>query len=161
MAQLLESALVLFRAKLRNQGIKVQVDCDEDCAAVCSLGEIRQVVVNLISNAIDVMRRGGDLFVRATSVPHPSTGVRGVRISVADHGEGISPQAYSRLFEPFFTTKGDVGTGLGLWLTKDIIEHHRGFIRARNHHRPRGAVFSFWIPEKPPEDRADEVPRCA
>jgi len=71
-----------------------------------------------------------------------------VRISLVDHGDGISAQAYFRLFEPFFTTKGDIGTGLGLWLTKDIIEHHRGFIRARNHHSPRGAVFFFLDPEK-------------
>ncbi|HKR97060.1 MAG TPA: ATP-binding protein, partial [Candidatus Angelobacter sp.] len=53
------------------------------------------------------------------------------------------------LFEPFFTTKGSTGTGLGLWLTKDIIDRHHGFIRMRNHHHPHGAVFSFWIPEKP------------
>ena len=159
--QLLDSALVLFRAKLRNQNIKIEVKCNEDCNVVCSLGEIRQVVVNLISNAIDVMRRGGYLFLRAAAVPHPSTGAPGVRISVVDHGEGISSQAYSKLFEPFFTTKGDIGTGLGLWLTKDIIEQHRGVIRARNHHSPRGAVFSFWIPEKPPEDRGGAVPRCA
>ena len=148
-AQLLDSALVIFRAKLKNQNVHVRVECNRGCKVVCSLGEIRQVLVNLISNALDVMRKGGDLFVRAAAVSHPRTGVRGVRISVVDHGEGISPQAYSRLFEPFFTTKGDVGTGLGLWLTKDIIEQHLGFIRARNHHSRRGAVFSFWIPEKP------------
>ena len=156
-AQLLDSALVLFRAKLKNQNIKVQVQCDEHCHAFCSHGEIRQVVVNLISNALDAMRRGGHLFVRAAAMAHPSTGAPGVRISVVDHGEGISPQARSRLFEPFFTTKGDIGTGLGLWLTKDIIEQHRGFIRARNHHSPHGAVFSFWIPENPSmgKDRGD------
>jgi signal transduction histidine kinase len=147
--QLLDSAIVLFKAKLRNQSIKVKVECDEDCRVVCSLGEIRQVMVNLIANAIDAMRKGGGLLIRGSSVPHPSTSEHGVRISVVDHGEGISPAAFSRLFEPFFTTKGNVGTGLGLWLTKDIIERHRGFIRARNHQHPRGAVFSFWIPEKP------------
>jgi len=160
-AELLNSALVIFRAKLKNQSINVQVECNERCHVICSLGEIRQVLVNLISNAIEVMRGGGALLVRASAVPHPSTGVPGVRISVVDHGEGISPRVHPRLFEAFFTTKGDVGTGLGLWLTKDIIEKHRGFIRARNHRSPRGAVFSFWIPEKPPEDRSDAVPRCA
>ena len=156
-AELLDSALVLFRAKLKNQNIKVRVECNEGCQVACSLGEVRQVVVNLISNAIDAMRRGGDLLVRAAAAPHPSKSVPGVRISVADHGEGISPRVYSKLFEPFFTTKGDIGTGLGLWLTKDIIEQHQGFIRARNHHSPHGAVFSFWIPEKPSmrEDTGD------
>jgi signal transduction histidine kinase len=148
-AQLLDSAVVLFRAKLRNQRIEVRVDCDEGCCVVCSLGEIRQVMVNLISNAIDAMRKGGGhLFLRAAAAPHPLTSVPGVRISVVDHGEGISPGVNSKIFEPFFTTKGDIGTGLGLWLTRDIIEQHQGFIRARNHHRPHGAVFSFWIPEE-------------
>jgi signal transduction histidine kinase len=147
-ANLLNSAIVLFKAKLNNQSIKVRMECDEDLRMVCSLGEIRQVLVNLIANAIDAMRKGGNLLVRAVAVPHPSTSVAGVRISVVDHGEGIPRAAHSRLFEPFFTTKGDIGTGLGLWLTKDIIQQHGGFIQARNHHHPRGAVFSFWIPKR-------------
>jgi signal transduction histidine kinase len=67
---------------------------------------------------------------------------------VVDHGTGISKTTLRRMFEPFFTTKGDTGTGLGLWLTKDIIDRHHGLIQARNHNHPRGAVFSIWIPEK-------------
>jgi signal transduction histidine kinase len=159
-ANMLDSAIVLFKAKLKNQGIKVHMECDEGIRMVCSLGEIRQVLVNLIANAIDAMRKGGNLLVRAVAVPHPSTSVAGVRISVVDHGEGIPRAAYSRLFEPFFTTKGDIGTGLGLWLTKDIIQQHGGFIRARNHHRPRGAVFSFWIPKRRPATSAETPGRA-
>jgi signal transduction histidine kinase len=147
--QLLDSAVVLFRAKMRNQSINVIVNCDERCRAVCTLGEIRQVLVNLIANAIDAMPRGGNLFLRALTLPHPITSVPGIRISVVDHGEGISAAAGRKLFEPFFTTKGNIGTGLGLWLTRDIIERHQGFIRFRNHHRPHGAIFSFWIPKEP------------
>ncbi|HEY2117376.1 MAG TPA: ATP-binding protein [Candidatus Angelobacter sp.] len=146
---LLELAVVLFRAKLRNQNIKVKVECDEGCEAVCSLGEIRQVLVNLIANAIDAMPKGGNLLLRGSNVRHPATMAQGIRIAVADHGEGISANAYRKLFEPFFTTKGNIGTGLGLWLAKDIIEKHQGFIRVRNHHHPRGAVFSVWIPKEP------------
>lgn len=147
--QLLDLAVVLFRAKLRNQNIKVKVECDEGCTAVCSLGEIRQVLVNLIANAIDAMPKGGSLLLQGSNLRHPATNVQGIRITVADHGEGISANAYRKLFEPFFTTKGNTGTGLGLWLTKDIIERHLGFIRVRNHHHPRGAVFSVWIPKEP------------
>ncbi|HEY1938942.1 MAG TPA: hybrid sensor histidine kinase/response regulator [Candidatus Angelobacter sp.] len=147
--QLLESAVVLFRAKLRNQNIKVKVECDEGSRVVCTLGEIRQVLVNLIANAIDAMPKGGNLLLRGSDRCHPVTAVQGVRISVADHGEGISANVCPKLFEPFFTTKGNIGTGLGLWLTKDIIERHSGFIRVRNHRCPHGAVFSFWIPKKP------------
>jgi signal transduction histidine kinase len=148
---LLDSAVVLFRAKLRNQKIEVSVACDQGTQMVCALGEIRQVLVNLIANAVDAMPRGGKLLLRGARVPHPATSTCGVRISVVDHGTGISRNTRHKLFEPFFTTKGNTGTGLGLWLTKDIIERHQGFIRVRNHNTPRGAVFSIWIPEKPVE----------
>jgi signal transduction histidine kinase len=153
---LLDSAVVLFRAKLRNQKIEVNVTCDKDTHVVCALGEIRQVLVNLIANAVDAMPQGGKLLLRGSKVPHPATSAQGVRISVVDHGTGISRNTQHKLFEPFFTTKGNTGTGLGLWLTKDIIERHQGFIRARNHNRPRGAVFSIWIPEKPKEPSGEK-----
>ena len=148
-AQLLDSAVVLFKAKLRNQGIKVKVECDKKFRATCVLGEVRQILVNLIANAIDAMPHGGGLLVRGSMKPHPVTSVPGIRVTVADQGEGISPRARAKLFEPFFTTKGNTGTGLGLWLTKDIIDRHKGFLHARNHRNPHGAIFSFWVPEKP------------
>jgi signal transduction histidine kinase len=146
---LLDSAAVLFRAKLRNQNIQANVVCDKNVQVVCALGEIRQVLVNLIANAVDAMPTGGKLFLRGIKAPHPTTSASGVRISVVDHGTGISRATLRRMFEPFFTTKGNTGTGLGLWLTKDIIDRHQGLIQARNHNHPRGAVFSIWIPEKP------------
>lgn len=152
--QLLDSAVVLFKAKLRNQGIQVKVECDKDCRATCVLGEIRQVLVNLIANAVDAMPRGGGLLVRGSIKPHPVNSAPGVWVTVADHGEGISAKARAKLFEPFFTTKGNTGTGLGLWLTKDIIERHKGFLHARNHRKPHGAIFSFWIPEKPEDSES-------
>jgi signal transduction histidine kinase len=75
---------------------------------------------------------------------------------VVDHGTGISRTTRHKLFEPFFTTKGNTGTGLGLWLTKDIIDRHQGLIQVRNHSHPRGAVFSIWIPEKPVESNGTQ-----
>jgi signal transduction histidine kinase len=152
---LLESAVVLFRAKLRNQKIDANIACDKDVQVFCALGEIRQVLVNLIANAVDAMPHGGKLLLRGTKVPHPATSTQGVRISVVDHGSGISRTTRHKLFEPFFTTKGNIGTGLGLWLTKDIIDRHHGLIQVRNHHHPRGAVFSIWIPEKPVGSNGD------
>ncbi|HEY2914479.1 MAG TPA: ATP-binding protein, partial [Candidatus Angelobacter sp.] len=153
---LLDSSVVLFRAKLRNQQIDVSVACEKDTHVVCTLGEIRQVLVNLIANAVDAMPRGGKLLLRGTKVPHPATSTHGVRISVVDHGTGISRTTRHKLFEPFFTTKGNTGTGLGLWLTKDIIDRHQGLIQVRNHSHPRGAVFSIWIPEKPVESNGTQ-----
>ena len=146
--KLVESAIVLFRAKIRSQGIRIERDFGQDCDLECSVGEIRQVLVNLIANALESMRNGGALFFRTTSVAHPLTEMPGVRITIADHGEGVSEQARKRLFDAFSTTKGSGGTGLGLWLTKDIIDRSQGFIRFRNHHHPHGAVFSLWLPKE-------------
>jgi len=156
---LLDSAAVLFRAKLRNQSIQANVVCDKNVQVVCALGEIRQVLVNLIANAVDAMPTGGKLFLRGVKSPHPKTSVPGIRISVVDHGTGISKATLRRMFEPFFTTKGDTGTGLGLWLTKDIIDRHQGLIQVRNHNHPRGAVFSIWLPEKPASKPTTEARR--
>lgn len=151
--QLLDSAVILFRAKLRNQGIKVKVECGKDYRATCVLGEVRQVLVNLIANAIDAMPYGGGLLVRGSAKPHPTTSVPGIRVTVADQGEGISVRARAKLFEPFFTTKGNTGTGLGLWLTRDIIDRHKGLLHTHNHRKPHGAIFSFWIPENPEDSQ--------
>lgn len=151
--ELLDSAVLLFKAKLKNQGIGVTVDCGQDCRLIGVRGEIRQVLVNLIANAVDAMYKGGRLLLRGTSLNHPRTSEPGIRISVVDHGEGIRAESRDRLFEPFFTTKGNTGTGLGLWLTKDIIERNHGFIRFRNHRRPHGAVFSFWLPKNSVDKR--------
>jgi signal transduction histidine kinase len=71
-----------------------------------------------------------------------------VRLSVADSGPGIPRAIRSKLFEPFFTTKQDVGTGLGLWVCKSIVEKHRGSIRLKTSTAPgrSGAVFSVFLP---------------
>jgi signal transduction histidine kinase len=107
------------------------------------------VLVNLIANAIDALGEGGNLRLRTSSVRHPGDGRPGVSISVADDGPGIAPEARKRIFSPFFTTKGTTGTGLGLWLTRDILEHQGGFIRCHNHQCPHGAVFTAWLPITP------------
>src|SRR6185312_7596921 len=148
-SELTDSALALFRSKLRNHNIKIHRDYAEQAEITVSLGELRQVLVNLIANAIDAMPNGGSLLLRTSSVRHPRDGREGVSITVADDGQGISPDAQKRIFSPFFTTKGTTGTGLGLWLTRDILEHQKGYIRCRNHHSPHGAVFTVWLPLSP------------
>ena len=148
-SEVADSALALFRAKLRNQSITVHRDYAEHAEITVSLGELRQVLVNLIANAIDALPKGGNLRLRSSLVRHPRDGREGASITVADDGPGISPEAHKRLFSPFFTTKGTTGTGLGLWLTRDILEHQKGYIRCRNHHSPHGAVFTVWLPLSP------------
>ncbi|HEX5434386.1 MAG TPA: ATP-binding protein [Candidatus Angelobacter sp.] len=153
-SEVADSALALFRSKMRTQNIKVHRDYAEHAEITISLGELRQVLVNLIANAIDALPNGGNLRLRTSSVRNSRDRRKGVSISVADDGQGISPDARKRLFSPFFTTKGTTGTGLGLWLTRDILEHQRGYIRCRNHHSPHGAVFIIWLPMSPPADVA-------
>jgi len=150
-AEVLDSALALFRSKLRTHGIDVSRDYAPGLTFTISVGELRQVLVNLIANAIDAMPERGHIHLRAMSGRHPVTRRPGIRITVADDGKGISREAQPRLFEPFFTTKGTTGTGLGLWLTRDILERAGGYIRCRNHHSPHGAVFSMWLPLAPVE----------
>lgn len=148
-SEVTDSALALFRSKLRNQNIKVHRDYAEHADITVSLGELRQVLVNLIANAIDALPKGGNLRLRTSPLRHPRDGRQGASITVADDGPGISPEAQKRLFSPFFTTKETTGTGLGLWLTRDILEHQQGYIRCRNHHSPHGAVFTVWLPVTP------------
>jgi len=150
--EVLDSALALFRSKLRIQGINISRDYAPGLTLTVSVGELRQVLVNLIANAIDAMPEGGEMHLRAASGHHPVRREPGIRITVADNGKGIPCEAQPRLFEPFFTTKGTTGTGLGLWLTRDILERAGGYIRCRNHHSPHGAVFSMWLPLTPIAD---------
>jgi PAS domain S-box-containing protein len=110
-------------------------------------GEIRQLLSNLISNALDASPLGGAITIRLGKSWLESNGRRhrAARISVADHGEGIPSHQLSRIFEPFFTTKKDVGTGLGLWVAREIVNKHSGRIQVRS--KPgRGTVLSVLFP---------------
>jgi len=115
---------------------------------VCLEGEIRQVVNNLVRNALDAMSTGGKLLVRLHAQPDWHTGRKGVRLTVADTGEGISPEISPRLFEPFQTTKELTGTGLCLWVSTGITEKHGGKIltRTRRGESLHGTVFAVWLP---------------
>jgi PAS domain S-box-containing protein len=150
-SDLLESVLTLYQGRLLNSKIRAERRF-RDPALLCYEGEIRQVLNNLIGNAVDVLREdhGGRLLVRARAATQWSTGARGVQVTVADTGHGMDRQTQSRIFEAFFSTKGIGGTGLGLWVSAEIINKHQGTLRVRS--RPvgphRGTVFSFFIPEQ-------------
>ncbi len=125
----------------------------------CLEGEIRQVLNNLIRNALDAMSAGGALQIRVHAQTHMRSGRKGVRLSVADSGEGIHPSIRDRLFEPFQTTKETTGTGLGLWVSKGIIEKHEGQlrVRSRNGGANHGTVFSMWLPLKSEPTQASQA----
>jgi signal transduction histidine kinase len=94
------------------------------------------------------MPDGGRLFIRERESTNWKTGEPGVTITVADMGSGMSPQTQDKIFNPFFTTKGVTGTGLGLWVSREIVLRHRGSLCVRSsqstdHH---GTVFTLFLP---------------
>ena len=108
-------------------------------------GELRQVFLNLISNAIQAMPTGGRLRLRVGESVDPHTQRRGVIISVIDTGGGIRPEDANRLFQPFFTTKSAKGTGLGLWISKGIVQKYEGRIAFRSFHNNAGSCTCFRV----------------
>lgn len=144
LSELASSALALFRAKMREQQIAEFFE-GHPAVAFCVSGEIRQALVNLIGNAIDAMPEGGRLRVRVTSVT--ARGKTWARVTIGDTGSGIRKDLRSRLFTQFFTTKGSRGTGIGLWLTRDIVSRNGGRLRFRSRTgRSSGTVFSIYLP---------------
>lgn len=143
--QLMEPLLRLFQGKLSNSGIEMQMRFASDTSVLCLENEIRQVLSNLLGNAIDAMRTGGRLLVRAHDICNDLGERTGLRITVADTGHGMSAQARKRIFEPFFTTKDLNGTGLGLWISSEIIERHHGRIWLRSSEDPRWHGTVFWL----------------
>ncbi len=147
MSDLLRTVMALYTGRLLVRDISVEMKLITVPTVLCLEGEIRQVVNNLVRNALDAMATGGRLLIRLHPQIDSRSGKRGIRITVADTGEGISPEIRSRLFEPFQTTKEQTGTGLGLWVSKGIIEKHGGYIRTRTRREAgHGTVFAVWLP---------------
>lgn len=114
----------------------------------CFEGDIRQVLSNLTTNALDAMPHGGRLLVRSREGHDWRTGRRGLVLTVADTGTGMSQSTRSKIFEAFFTTKGIGGTGLGLWISADIVERHEGRVLLRSSDRENchGTTVSVFLP---------------
>jgi PAS domain S-box-containing protein len=116
-------------------------------------GEFKQIVSNLITNAIDASPQNRAIEVRARQATHPFTGAPGVQLVVADRGVGIPESIRRQIFTPFFTTKKDVGTGLGLWIVKGMLMKSGGSIRCRSRvdgtgSRPSGTIMMVFIPSE-------------
>ena len=146
MSKQLEHLISVFDSRLKNKDIDIglQVRGEDEIMAIPS--EMQQVFTNLLSNAIDAVGLRGRILIRVSRCKMRNR--RGVRISVCDTGSGISREAMGKLFEPFFTTKKDVGTGLGLWVSKGIVEKMGGSLRVRTStaERNHGSVFSVVLP---------------
>ncbi|HET7103308.1 MAG TPA: ATP-binding protein [Terracidiphilus sp.] len=156
MGEILDSILSLYQVRLNTLGIEVTKEYDPALDLYCFAGEIRQVVANLVGNAMDATAGGGRLVVRARrSMQWDAPGQDGVRITVADTGVGMTPEVRERIFEAFFTTKEVKGTGLGLWVSREIIAKHHGRVHVRSRAGSgsgsgagrSGTVFQVFLPD--------------
>jgi PAS domain S-box-containing protein len=152
-SDLVDAVLNLYQGRLANSHIQVDARYATSTTVLCFENDIRQVLNNLIANAIDAMRSGGGrLIVRAhdatdysADYPQPR---HGIRITIADTGHGMSSTVKARLFEPFYTTKDLNGTGLGLWISAGIVTRHQGRLTYRSSEKPgqQGTIFSLFLP---------------
>jgi signal transduction histidine kinase len=155
--ELLDSVLSLYQGRLNALNIRVERKFNPEVGLFCFAGELRQVFANLVGNAIDASNEGGRLMVRARhSRNWKNPAQTGVRFVVADTGAGMEPAVLERVFEAFFTTKEVTGTGLGLWVSHEIILKHGGMVRVRSRAEVdggvgtvSGTVFQLFFPDDP------------
>jgi PAS domain S-box-containing protein len=149
---LLDSVLNVYANKLYAAGIQVKRDFGPCPPVRAVAGELRQVFANVLANAIDAVGESGAIAVSSRTVPGGESSM--VEVVIADSGAGVAPGDMERIFEPFFTTKKDVGTGLGLWVSKEIVERHGGSIQVRPTNGLEGlngAAFSLCLPTDTPD----------
>ncbi len=161
MSELLDSILDLYQSRLQALNIKLERRYDSELDLFCFAGEIRQVLANLVGNAVDATSAGGRLVVKARqSRSWAFPDLRGIRITVADTGLGMEDDVRDRVFEAFFTTKEATGTGLGLWVSHEIILKHRGIVHVRSRpggmEHPSGTVFQIFLPD---DEKLTYLPR--
>ncbi|MEO6911593.1 MAG: PAS domain-containing protein, partial [Edaphobacter sp.] len=148
-AELFSSVLTIYNSRLKNGNITVEKRKRAHRSVLCLDGDIRQVLSNLIGNAVDSMQtKGGRLLVRSREGHDWKTGRPGIVLTVADTGQGMAPRVAERVFEAFFTTKGIGGTGLGMWISHEIVDRHQGKLSLKTSQRPghSGTVFTHFLP---------------
>lgn len=146
-AELIDDVASVYERKLHYKKITLEKQTTEGLRIVARQGDLKQVLSNLLTNAIDAIGERGRIALRAREATAWQTGTRGIRITVADNGVGMSPEVQAEAFVPFFTTKSEIGTGIGLWVTRNLIERHGGFIRCRSAKAPvPGTVMDIFLP---------------
>lgn len=141
---LIDHALKLMVHPMRRKAIETSRAFTVSTPVVLDEGQISQVLLNLLGNAVDALPPEGKLSI-STRTHAPGTEPACVEVCIEDNGPGIGPAYLEHIFEPFFTTKGNKGTGLGLSICKGIVEAHGGKINAESH-LGRGSIFSFTLP---------------
>ena len=145
LAEVLDSVLDIYGPRLRNKEITVLRSYRSKTGIRAVDGEMRQVASNILANSFDALSQGGKLHMRLFG-PQTIRGARRmVRMTIADDGAGIAAENLERIFEPFFTTKQSIGTGLGLWVTSELVKKHGGRMRLRSR-LGKGTVVTIWLP---------------
>jgi PAS domain S-box-containing protein len=139
----------LYESRLHNKGVKFSAKISDRAILQGSEGEIRQILSNLMSNALDAVHEDGMIKLRISAAQDWVNGRRpGVRMTVFDNGRGFNSKAIDQAFSPFFTTKTDAGTGLGLWVVKQLAEKYHGHITVRSSQAAarHGTAVSIFLP---------------
>lgn len=147
MREVADEVISVFEPRCIQHRIKIIPEISPEARVSASRDELRQVVVNLLSNAVDAIRDDGVIRLRVTTRKAVGNGQCKVHLIVADSGCGIDPRDRAKIFDPFFTTKGSVASGLGLWITKGVVLNHGGAISVRcgtsSGHRGTVVTISF------------------
>jgi PAS domain S-box-containing protein len=139
LAEIIDGVCRLFEAGLAQKRIQLERQYETDGQMIGLPGELRQVFTNLIGNAVDALGDGGHLALTI------SAAIGGFRVCVADDGPGIPSENLEKIFEPFFSTKGEKGTGVGLWVTRSIVEDMGGRIDVSSSTWPGRTGTSFTV----------------
>jgi PAS domain S-box-containing protein len=140
-----------YTSRATSLGISLIVKTRTEGDVLGSAGELRQILSNLLANSLDASASGSAIRIEASSAIDPrDLSCPGVRITVADSGVGIPTEHLESIFEPFFTTKKDTGTGLGLWVSRELVEKHGGSLRVRSRTSDPlcGTIFSVFLPSR-------------
>jgi PAS domain S-box-containing protein len=152
--ELVRDVLLIYERKLNYKSIEMTTSVEPHLEVYGKQGELKQALSNLVANAIEASKIGGKLWLRARAASRWAKSKEpGIRITIADNGSGMSPEVRQSVFVPFFTTKPGIGTGIGLWVTKSLIEQHGGFMRFRSR-QGTGTAMSFFIPN------GETIPEC-
>lgn len=148
LVEVAEDVIHLLERKLNAARITVERRYDYKGTICGHSGEMRQVVSNLILNAMEAVGNDGKIYLHIFMGCDWRSGRRGVRFLILDSGSGIPEPIQKSIFEPFFTTKQEKGTGLGLWVSNGIVHKHGGHMRVRSSQRPstHGTCFSIFLP---------------
>ena len=151
-ADLFSTVMSIYEGRLKNAHVGIEKRFRSRDPVMCLEGDVRQVLNNLVSNALEAMPLGGRLLIRSRTGRNWKTGARGLVLTIGDNGGGIAREAQKCIFDAFFTTKGTAGNGLGLWVSQEIVERHHGALRVHSTQREgrNGTTFTLWLPFDPP-----------